>query len=102
MQKATFRKLVRLRNKNSAIKKQIVFHMITNLTKPKITETHVCGLFIQNGAKTHARFSNKIVRERVQFNIQQKMVRKRHDVKLVRKRNEKNIFTIFSAIKNET
>ena len=56
-------------------------------------ETHVCGLLIQNGAKKAChRFRTKIVRERVQFNIQQKMVRKRHDVKIVRKRNETSSF----------
>ena len=47
---------------------QNVFHMITNLTKPKIMETHVCGLLIQNGAKKACqRFRTKIVRERDLF-----------------------------------
>ena len=39
--------------------------------------------------KAWQRFHTKIVRERVQFNIPTKMVRKRHDVKIVRKRNFK-------------
>ena len=45
---------------------KIVFYMITNLTKPKIMETHVCRSFKQeNGAEKKAwqRFHTKIVRE---------------------------------------
>ena len=66
-EKATIRKLVRLRNKNGAIKKRSKnFHFFS--ASKKQMETHVCGLLIQNGAKKACqRFRTKIVRERVLF-----------------------------------